>query len=165
MGSDSNLKEYISETHWVSFRLGHAGDASQIASCFQKRKQGETDSASVPPPEDTSLEISLVDGLGGGDSPPSVFALLADIISDNEASPQLLGAAALLSSGWEDSCRALRVEFFYVIEDAKYSDVAGVLERRMWLRLSSLAIMTSNQLIITEALSHYSVWSTMFQVR
>jgi hypothetical protein len=163
MGNDNNLKEYLSETKWVNFRLGSVADASQIASCYRKRKrkqcdtdsltENKTDSANIPLAEDPALEMTLVDGLGGGDSPPSVFAFLADIVSDIVDCRRVLGAAALLSSGWEDSLKALRVEFFYVIEDDNFSDVAGVLERRMWLRLSVLATMTSHQLILAEALA------------
>jgi hypothetical protein len=153
MGNDSNIREYLSDTKWVNFRLGHAADASQIASCYRKRKQKLRETNAQPKNEDSSLEMTLADGLGSGDAPPSFFALLADIVTENVDSSPELGAVALLSSGWEDSYKTLRVEFFYVIDDDNFSDVFGVLERRMWLRLSSLAIMTSNQLIIAEKLA------------
>jgi hypothetical protein len=151
-------KEYLSKTRWVQFRIGHAGDASLLASCFRKSKKTNNVSESKEnsknantlastQPEDTSLEVKLAEGLGDEDSPPSVFALLADIVED-KAGDRILGGAALLSSGWEDSTKVLRVEFFYVLDDDNYSDVADLLERRMWLRLSALAIMTSNQMIV-----------------
>lgn len=165
MGNDSDLREYLSDTKWVNFRMGHASDASQIASFYTgtrlERKKCGTDSTSknrsgstnAPLAKDVTLEMTLVDGLGGGDSPPSMFAFLADIFDGNvdSTTSRVLGAAALLSCGWENSCKTMRVEYFYVTDDEDYRDIAGVLERRMWLRLSSLAIMTSNQLIMAEA--------------
>ena len=164
IGNDSDHKEYLSEAKWVVFRLGHAGDASQIASCYRKRKlkQNETDSISKSCIEsnsangaqldDAELEAKLAAGLGDGGSLPAVFSLVADIVGE-DGEDRVFGAVALLSSGWEDSLKALRVEFFYVLNDDKYSDISGVLERRMWLRLSSLAVMTSNQLIVAEGLA------------
>jgi hypothetical protein len=161
--SDSNnnspTKEYLSQTKWVHFRIGQAADASMLAACCRKLKvkpsngeysvDSKKNSVSLSQTEDTSLEVRLAEGLGDEDSPPSVFALLADIVCEKEDCRRL-GAAALISGGWEESNNVLRVHFFYLIEDDNYSDVADILERRVWLRLSALAIMTSNQLIVAK---------------
>jgi hypothetical protein len=150
MGNGS--REYVSKDTWVTFRVGHAGDASTLAACYravkgenkvegnEKKKSKEGSSSS----EESSLEVRLSEAFGDEHTtPPSVFALLADLRSEETES--ILGAAALLSLAWEEQARVLRVEWLYVKEDV--AEDASVLERRMWLRLSALAVMTSCQML------------------
>jgi hypothetical protein len=165
MGDKDESKEFLSRNRWVNFRIGHAGDASALATCYRKsscatnhnsddsqqkdeRKGGMNGSAT----EDTTLEVRLAEGLGDEDTPPSIFALLADVESDN-SDERKLGAAALVSIAWEDVFRVLRVEWFYIVDDEGFQDVANLLERRMWLRLSALAMMTSCQMLVANGVS------------
>lgn len=178
----SSSRECLSQDCWVNFRVGHAGDASALASCYQKSKQQPNESisddkttttttkepsnsSSSTAEEDTSLEVRLADGLGDEDTPPVIFALIADVSfrSDSEkraASEKksiVLGAAALLSIVWEeDSSRVLNVEWLHVCNDhdTLNAEVASLLERRMWLRLSALALMTSCALLVAPINTH-----------
>lgn len=158
MGDTDESKEYLSLTSWVNFRIGHAGDASALAACYRKSRcatdyhcrdnncNDNKGGLQGAPAEDTSLEVMLAEGLGDEDTPPSICALLAHVESDVSAERKL-GAAALVSTAWEDASRVLRVEWFYVFDDEDFADVANLLERRMWLRLSALALMTSCQML------------------
>jgi hypothetical protein len=145
IGGIETPKEYLSQSKWIQFRTGHAGDAASLATCYRKSKTNLNDDRRKG--EDSSLEIRLAEGLGDEDSPPSIFALLADIVDDEEDS-RILGAAALISAGWEDATSCLKVKMLYVSEDDCINDIADILERRMWLRLSALALMSSKQMVV-----------------
>jgi len=150
-------RECLSQDCWVNFRIGHAGDASALASCYHESKQQQQDDVdkSTKEPasnnnaeEDTSLEVRLADGLGDEDTPPVIFALIADVSFQSDGEKQaseksILGAAALLSIDRGEDSRVLNVEWLYVSKNDKLNAVASLLERRMWLRLSALALMTS----------------------
>jgi hypothetical protein len=160
------IKEYITDNVWISFRVGHAGDASALAACVRKsstlsntkdnnncslptpisdnKKKSTSLNGATASPEDTSLEVRLADGLGDEDTPPSIFALLVDI-SKKDDEPRL-GAAALFSTGWDDVSRILLVEWFYIDDQEK--ELAGIIQRRLWLRLCTLSVMTSCNKIV-----------------
>jgi len=143
-----NEKEKLSSNTCVSFRVGHAGDVSALASFYRKSTSEEKQSpnpVSSSSSEDTSLEVLLAEGLGDEDTPPSVFALLADVYKEDRSKVPYLAAAALLTLGWQENARVLRVEWSAIDRE---SEVADVLERRLWLRLSTLALMTSCQILI-----------------
>jgi len=147
-GGDDKTKEYVSKGQWISFRVGHTGDVSAIASLYRKSvterksfKKNHTTNVT----DDTPLEVWLADGLGDEDTPPCVFALLANILSDQSKSSQL-AAAALFTLAWEDSSRVLRVEWIYV--DQEFEETAQVIERRIWLRLSALSILASCEMVV-----------------
>ena len=157
LGEKEESKEYLSKTKWVHFRIGHASDASAIANFHRGSKTNRSNEysaidskvniSSLSQKEDTSLEVRLADGLGDEDSPPSIFALLADVVCDDDDDRKLV-AATVFSSGWEASAKILIVKMFYVSDEVQDSDIAELLERRMWLRLSAIALMTSNELIV-----------------
>jgi len=67
-------KEFLSQDCWVNFRMGHAGDAFALASCYQKSKQEDGESTKKSNEEDTTLEVRLAEGLGDEDTPPAIFA-------------------------------------------------------------------------------------------
>jgi len=139
-------KEFLSPDCWVNFRMGHAGDASFLASFYQKSKRKDGESTKKTSEEDTTLEVRLAEGLGDEDTPPAIFALIAEVAFEDE--PDRLGAAALLSITWEES-RVLQVEWQHVEkQDTKLAAVANLLERRLWLRLSTLALMCSCTMLV-----------------
>jgi hypothetical protein len=181
-GNDGS-KEFLSalnQNSWVKFRVGHAGDASTLAACYQKSignsssdtsnrkatngdesrpaksEKQQTSISNATSAEDTSLEVRLAEGLGDEDTPPAIFALLAEVECLGEPDVRHLGAAALLSTSWEDARKVLRVEWFYVIadDDPTVPNVSNLLERRMWLRLAALAMMTSCQILIACGVRH-----------
>ena len=163
-GKKDESKEYLSETKWVQFRVGHASDASTLATFYRESRRNKRDERAsdakvnllnLSKVEDTSLEIRLAEGLGDEDSPPSIFALLAEVVCGNGGDRNLV-AAALVSSGWEDSAEAMIVKMLYVSEEKYDSDIADLLERRMWLRLSALALMTSNEMIVEQSVTKTS---------
>jgi hypothetical protein len=152
---DGTDKEFLNEdqSKWVTFRAGHTGDVSSLASFYResivdpnctpdKGADHEKKVSSVP--DDTPLEVWLADGLGGEDAPPSFFALLADIYSVDTPKVSRLGAAAILTLAWEDSSRVLRIEWMHVNE----MEFANLLERRLWLRLSTLSLLSSCELLV-----------------
>lgn len=151
-------KEYLSKTKWVQFRVGHASDASTLANFYRKSNANKLDTgnnvnlSSALQKEDTSLEVRLAEGLGNEDSPPSIYALLADVACDDDDNLNLLGAA-VVSSGWETSRKVIMVKMFYVSNEEKDSDIAELLERRMWLRLSALALVASSEMIIDKSVT------------
>lgn len=149
---DDEHESLSSDGTWVRFRVGHAGDVSALAAFYRKStnvpKQSKTEgknSTTSSSAEDTSLEVLLADGLGDEDTPPSVFALLADIYKPDNPKVAQLAASALLTLGWQENARVLRVEWLATDKD---QEVASILERRLWLRLSTLALMTSCQLLV-----------------
>lgn len=157
LGKKDESKEYLSKTKWVQFRVGHASDASTLATFYRESKRNKGDEhlasddkvslSNLSQREDTSLENRLAEGLGDEDSPASIYALLAEVVCDDGGDRKLV-AAALISSGWEDSAKVMIVKMFYISDEENDSDIAGLLERRMWLRLSGLALMTSNEMIV-----------------
>jgi hypothetical protein len=154
---DGNDKEFLTEdrSKWVTFRAGHTGDVSSLASFYResigdpnctpdKGADHEKKVSSVP--DDTPLEVWLADGLGGEDAPPSFYALLAEISSADTPKVSRLGAAAILTLAWEDSSRVLRVEWMHVVDNEM--EFADLLERRLWLRLSTLSLLSSCELLV-----------------
>jgi hypothetical protein len=139
-------KEFLTEdrSKWVTFRAGHTGDVSSLASFYRQSIVDPPDKVSSVP-DDTPLEVWLADGLGGEDAPASFFALLADISSEDTPKVSRLGAAAILTLAWEDSSRVLRVEWMHVDNEMEF---ANLLERRLWLRLSALSLLTSCELLV-----------------
>lgn len=140
-------REYLSsdEKSWVQYRTGHAGDASTIAAWYRRMKtSGRTEAQQLAGAEqkgdDNSLELWLADGLGDEDTPPAVFALLAEVITKDASSE--LGAVALLTQIWQDGKRLLKVDWHYGSSD--------LLARRLWLRLSILGLILSSELIVHE---------------
>jgi hypothetical protein len=153
---DCDDKEFLSEdqSKWVTFRAGHTGDVSSLASLYRKSiieppcspdKETSPEKKVASIPDDTPLEVWLADGLGDEDTPPSFFALLAEISVEDSPRVSQLGAAALLTLAWEDSSRVLRVEWMYVDNETK---VASLLERRLWLRLSAISLLSSCELLV-----------------
>jgi hypothetical protein len=155
---DGTDKEFLTEdrSKWVTFRAGHTGDVSSLASFYResivdpnstpdKGADHEKKVSSVP--DDTPLEVWLADGLGGEDAPPSFFALLADIYSVDTPKVSQLGAAAILTLAWEDSSRVLRIEWLHVLDNEEM-EFANLLERRLWLRLSTLSLLSSCELLV-----------------
>lgn len=158
----SRSKEILSSHVWVKFRVGHTGDASAIVACYQKSAQsrpktasgttlaGKFVSSSSDSDDPSSLEVRLADSLGDEDSPPFVFALLAELFSEEiPAISHTIGAAALLTLHHKaDTSKAvIRLEWLYVDRHSSETKaVADILERRVWLRLSTLSVMTSCEL-------------------
>ena len=166
VAKDDWTKEKLSNDTSVKFRAGHTGDATAIALFFkQQRRISHTDiSRTAESHEGTyktqegkiesspSLEHWLSEALGDEDTPPSLFSLLAHVSSTSNddsqaAKSKQLGAVALLTLNWEDNKRQLRVEWFRVDKDLQESKV---LESRIWLRLSALALMTGSTLSFTD---------------
>jgi hypothetical protein len=153
---DGTNKEFLTEdrSKWVIFRAGHTGDVSSLASFYRQSivdpnctpdKGADRDKKVSSVPDDTPLEVWLADGLGDEDAPPAFFALLADISSVDAPKVSWLGAAAILTLAWEDSSRVLRVEWMHVDNELEF---ANLLERRLWLRLSTLSLLSSCELLV-----------------
>jgi hypothetical protein len=138
MGSSVDPERVASEDgdeSSIKYRVAHSGDASTLAGCYRKlRDSGDS------PKENSALEMWLAEGLGDEDKPPFVFALLAEVFS--EAAPAQIGSAALLTQTWCDGKRFVRVEWMYSMNDA--------VERSMWLRLASLGLLLSCDLLVSE---------------
>lgn len=170
-------KEFLSENTSVSFRVGNAEDASVIATWYREMEdatKGKTaevatnDNAIGENGKNDSLELWLQEGFGDERTPPCIFALLADLyvksdhpesrppssceqISDCDRGVEetvTLGACALFTLAWEHSQRLLRVEWFHVDPTMVDGEVLG---RRLWLRLSSLALMTACQVMVVDS--------------
>ncbi|GKY92846.1 hypothetical protein MPSEU_000254200 [Mayamaea pseudoterrestris] len=133
--------------------------------------QRKDDGATAPAADD--LEVWLADAFGNEDIPPSAYALIADIHEHTDAAVEnldndddkqpltnpearsspsaeptiTLGALAILTETWENGSRMLRVEWMYVQRDYPLFEIV---ERRMWLRLSTLALMTRSQGMIVK---------------
>jgi hypothetical protein len=176
---DASCKEFLSKTDgsstsWVTFRVGHAGDASTIANLYRQSKRrnlqdenpeleirpthiegGEEES---PTSSSSMLEIWLADGMGDEDTPPSMYSLMAHVHTtsnptSSSESPKVvttsLGAISLLTLAWADEERILRVEWMHV-DPSLPQEVSSTLEQRLWLRLSSLALMTACQVLTVD---------------
>jgi hypothetical protein len=174
---EADFKEYLTydESAWVTFRVGHAGDASTIASWYRQSRQLdqqdevgpelEKQPAGANDEEETTsnmLEVWLADGMGNEEegNPPSLHTLVAHVhqptrkTSENSSSSpnhkttatKSLGSAALITVAFVENERVLRVEWMGI--DPELSrDVAATLEERMWLRLSTLSVMTACQVV------------------
>jgi hypothetical protein len=158
--------ESLNDTTTVSFRVGHAGDASTISNLYQqsqapkspefelrKTTSTTTTTTTTEPEEESSslLELWLAEGMGDEDTPPSLHVLLAHIQNGETggSGPSQLAAIALLTISWEEDTRMLRVEWLYI--DPSLDQTVGLtLERRLWLRLSSCAFLTACQLVQVE---------------
>ena len=179
MQNDASEKEFLSEDSWITFRVGHAGDASTIASLFRS-----TSSLLMPPSSeggggkvvstddgknskklnddtDDALELRLAAGLGDEDNPPALFCVFADVTTkkhtddddggerkgdvSGSATVTQIGAVALFCLDWELGTRLLRIEWFHVDETITERDLV---RRRVWFRLSALALATSCQLLL-----------------
>ena len=150
---EHNAQEFLSDQTHVTFRAGHSGDASAIESWYRKDQDAEQDAAATEQEKlskekraaredepSSSLELWLSEGMGDEDThPPSVFSILAEVSSVKGGQPSRLGAAALFTLAWGANQRVLRIEWCHV--DRSLPE-AQVLARRMWLRLSALALMT-----------------------
>jgi hypothetical protein len=132
-------------TSWIKYRVGHAGDASTLGACYRRVAMGETKTTTTSSPqhakENSSLDVWLAEGLGDEGSPPFLFALLAEVFS-SDAAPVRLGAAALLTQTWYGGKRFIRVEWTFARDDR--------LARSMWLRLASLGILSSCELLVSD---------------
>lgn len=161
-------KEILSDDTTVMFRAGHAGDAPAIESCYREatkathlsaNEKTETESSDDDKKRErknseqepsSSLELWLSEAMGDEDTPPSVYSILADVSSSSisDVKPtKRLGAVALFSLAWKDNQRMLRMEWCHV---DKSLPEAQVLERRMWLRLSALSLMTGACLSVSD---------------
>ena len=195
---ESNVREFISNSTYVTFRVGHAGDASTIASLYRQSQRVNYPEQSKEEGQEellcstSMLELWLAEGMGDEDTPPSVYCLMAHCkrtsnsnhVPESDQSSTLntdhdnaseakataskpatlessasvpiegtnismatsLGAVALITLQWSDGNRMLRVEWLY-IDPALDQEVAKTLEGRVWLRLSTLALMTSCTLV------------------
>lgn len=188
---EGDFTEYLThdKSTWVTFRVGHAGDASTIASWYRRAKQmaeeedeEENPELDIKPPrtveeeeETTSnmLEVWLADGMGDEGNPPSLFSLVAHVhkideapaneapaneskksspesspesSSSNKITTKSMGAAALLTITFADNERVLRVEWMGM-HPGLSREATSILEQRMWLRLSTLSVMTACQVV------------------
>lgn len=138
--------ESLAPDWFLRFRIGHAGDASTLSELYQNSKRCVDETNTV-----NNLDIRLSDALGNEDLPPSSFALIGELVNDgihpaaisNIALP-VIAVVAILVQGWENGLRVLQVEWLYVMNCHALSDL---LERRMFLRLCTLAHMTSSDAI------------------
>lgn len=145
-------RELLSNETYVTFRAGHAGDAHAIEALY--RRGANVDNTKEQPEEESasSLELWLSEGMGDEDTPPSVFSMLAEISSEKQPpTSSHLAAVALFTLAWDVNRRMLQVEWCHV-------DLP-VLARRMWLRLSALALMTGACLCITQDCSDFGIAS------
>lgn len=164
---EGDVKEYLGEnsdaTPWVTFRAGHAGDASVIAQWYRNSSGMESPEMEVSKAEESGesgqdesktsmLELWLADGLGDEDTPPAIHALLAQVHGNSEDGNGItsaLGAVGLLTLAWDQGERTLRVEWIH-IDSTIEKTFATVLEQRIWLRISALAHMTACQLVVVD---------------
>ncbi len=165
---DGDEKEYLSKhdderPQWVNFRVGHAGDASTIATWYRQAITPQDNSeVEIVKPVDTVTEISeddttssmlevwLADGLGDEDTPPAVHALIARVHRQgDENTISTLGAVALFTLDWENEERVLQVQWMH-IDPSLVCNIANTLQQRMWLRISALAQMTACSVITVD---------------
>lgn len=156
---------------WVTFRLAHPGDASKLASLYKnsepaqnnKNKLAAASVPSSPSPSSSSgtseeqMSLLLAEGLGDEDKPPSVYGLLAEVHEekkDNEKRTTVtstrVGATMLLTAGWRDQERIIRIEWYTILDDDsnKFPNLSG----HVLLRLASLAVLTDSALVWTTPL-------------
>lgn len=177
---EGDFTEYLThdKSTWVTFRVGHAGDASTIASWYRRAKnmektddEDENPELDKKPPANTGseeettsnmLEVWLADGMGDEGNHPSLFSLIAHVhkaigpassaaskeslASRQATSTKYMGAAALLTITFTNNERVLRVEWMGMHPDLS-GEVSSVLQQRMWLRLSTVSVMTACQVV------------------
>lgn len=174
---ETDEKEFLTndKSAWATFRVGHAGDASTIANWYRQEQRVLQDVESPElkkQPEDTEgdgeettsssmLEISIAEGMGDEGNPPSLYSLVAHVQyldssessspekSTSEASTKVLGAVALMTVAFANDERILRVEWISINSDLP-REAAKTLEQRMWLRLSTLSVMTACQVVTVD---------------
>jgi hypothetical protein len=159
---DGEEKEYLSKNEdetpklWVTFRVGHAGDASMIATWYRQATRpldhAEVDivkpaDATTDPSDDDSrtsmLEVWLAEGLGDEDTPPAVHALIGYVNQEGpEKTIKTFGSVGLLTLDWKDNERVLQIQWMHINPGLEYN-IAKTLEQKMWLRISTLAQMTA----------------------
>ena len=159
---DGEEKEYLSKNEeetpllWVTFRVGHAGDASTIATWYRQATRpldhaevdiGKSAEPTTDPSDDDSrtsmLEVWLAEGLGDEDTPPAVHALIGYVNQEGtEKTITTFGSVALLTLDWKDSERVLQIQWMHINPSLEYN-IAKTLEQKMWLRISTLAQMTA----------------------
>lgn len=142
---------------WITFRLGHAGDASELAHLYRsekkqqhlkrhqpeqpKKKQQPQVSCAHTTDETTSLEVLLAEGMGDEDHPPVVYCLLAFLHEeiDGDTKPQTLNYSAGTT---EDTASSELTTFAQSSpdEDCKH-DVAGS-NTRINSRLGAAVLLT-----------------------
>ena len=84
MAPSDGEREYVTKDKdvWVSFRLAHAGDVSEIARLYreeQRRREKrpkDNDEEREDEGSATSLEVRFAEGLGDEDHPPVAFGIL-----------------------------------------------------------------------------------------
>lgn len=132
----------------LRFRYGNGGDACALSKLYQNSKNSEKETDAF-----ISLDIGLSEALGNEELPPSAFALIAEFQHDEAAdsTPSLpnIAAAAILVQGWDNGSQLLRVEWLYVLRNHELSEL---IERRVFLRLCTLAHMTlSDKILVVES--------------
>ena len=105
------------------------------------------------------LEVWLADGMGDEGNPPSLFSLVANVhqvqdLSETEnssdtQSTKSIGAVALMTVSFADDERVLRIEWTSVNRKLP-REIARTLEQRLWLRLSTLSVMTACQAVVVD---------------
>jgi len=162
----------MKDRDYITFRWAHAGDAAKIAAWYRSESNDDISSSSSKNvnnktsstnttnskkknegEDDSQLELWLSDGLGDEDHPPFLFALLAHVMVSSPVASSIntstktpkLAACALLTLAWEEGKRLLRVEWRHVDTSLSHADL---ISRRLWLRLSSLALMSACTLAI-----------------
>jgi len=147
---------------WITFSVGHAGDASTIAHWYRQSNANENpeveiaqpaDATESPPDDDSRssmLEVWLADGLGDEDTPPAVHALLSHVNrNDDEKVISALSGVTLLTLDWDEGERILRVQWMH-IDSSLERNIAEKLEQRTWLRIAVLARMTAAQVVTAD---------------
>lgn len=156
MGSGS--KESIADDRHLSFRVGHAGDASLLAKLHQLGaravSRSGTDDKIEPSSDDASsefilkaeqLEVRLADALGDEDNPPSMYAIIAELSTSDYSDSTDVAAAALLA----DDCfnDYIRLEWLY-LSSSLSPGLSTIVERRLWLRLAAVCMLMSCDIVV-----------------
>ena len=167
---ETDEKELISNNRsgpWVTFRVGHAGDASTIANWYRQSTllDNPEPELEVTTPHETNsdddshdetsrssmLEVWLANGLGDEDTPPAVHALVAQVHEEQAVGMVsiLMGAVVLFTLCWEHGERVLRIPWIHFDSRVPYHS-RRLLEQRTWLRISILSQMTGCQSIAVD---------------
>jgi len=170
-------KKQSNNVPWVSFRVGHAGDVSTIANWYRqsilldmpepeflevKRTTEDGDDDDESKEEETSpssmLEVWLAEGLGDEDNPPAVHALIVQVHQEQKDREEedddetkimtTIGGVVLLTIGWEGECeRVLHIPWIHFDTHNLPQPTVRLLERRTWLRITTLSQMISCEAI------------------
>jgi hypothetical protein len=164
---DTDEKELLSNKRnapWVTFRVGHAGDASAIVNWYRQSTlmdNPEPELEVIAPPETNSdndshdetsrssmLEVWLANGLGDEDNPPAVHALVAQVHEEQDVDKvsTLMAGVVLFTHSWEHGERVLRIPWIHFDSRVPFN-ARRMLEQRTWLRISILSQMTACQSI------------------